>query len=101
MNQMDNMPPYQRAIAKGHLGSGGASYNSLSKPIIAVVNSWNEIVPGHCHLRELADQVKQGILDAGGYPLEFNTIAICDGIAQGHNGMKYVLRSEERRVGKV
>lgn len=95
MNQMDNMPPYQRAIAKGHLGSGGAPYNSLSKPIIAVVNSWNEIVPGHCHLKELADQVKQGIIDAGGYPLEFNTIAICDGIAQGHSGMKYVLPSRE------
>ncbi|HWR42923.1 dihydroxy-acid dehydratase [Sporomusa sp.] len=95
MNSIDKMPPYQRAIAKGHLGSCGAAYNSLSKPIIAVVNSWNEIVPGHCHLRELADEVKQGIIEAGGYPLEFNTIAICDGIAQGHSGMKYVLPSRE------
>lgn len=95
MHALDKLPPYQRAIAKGHLGSTGVSYQNLNRPIIAVVNSWNEIVPGHCHLRELADEVKQGILAAGGFPLEFNTIAICDGIAQGHNGMKYVLPSRE------
>ena len=95
IKSIDNLPVYQRAIAKGHLGSCGAKYRDLDKPIIAVVNSWNEIVPGHCHLRELANHVKQGILAAGGYPLEFNTIAICDGIAQGHNGMKYVLPSRE------
>ncbi|WP_407311847.1 dihydroxy-acid dehydratase [Desulfosporosinus sp. SB140] len=95
MNKINKLPTYQRAIAKGHLGSGGASYEDLSKPIIAIVNSWNEIVPGHCHLRELAEHVKQGVLAAGGFPLEFNTIAICDGIAQGHNGMKYALPSRE------
>lgn len=92
---MDKLPAYQRAIAKGHLGSCGAKYRDLAKPVIAVVNSWNEIVPGHCHFRELADYVKEGIIAAGGYPLEFNTIAICDGIAQGHSGMKYVLPSRE------
>jgi dihydroxy-acid dehydratase len=89
------MPAYQRAIAKGHLGSCGIAYRDLSKPIIAVVNSWNEIVPGHCHFRALAEYVKKGIIAAGGYPLEFNTIAICDGIAQGHAGMRYVLPSRE------
>jgi dihydroxy-acid dehydratase len=89
------MPAYQRAIAKGHLGSCGITYRDLSKPIIAVVNSWNEIVPGHCHFRALAEYVKKGIIAAGGYPLEFNTIAICDGIAQGHAGMRYVLPSRE------
>ncbi len=92
---MDGMPPYQRAIAKGHLGSCGVKYQDLNKPIIAVVNTWNEIVPGHCHLRELAEEAKKGIIAAGGYPLEFNTIAICDGVAQGHRGMHYVLPSRE------
>ncbi|WP_425058878.1 Dihydroxy-acid dehydratase [Sporomusa carbonis] len=92
---INKLPPYQRAIAKGHLGSCGAAYRDLNRPIIAVVNSWNEIVPGHCHLRGLAGHVKEGILAAGGFPLEFNTIAICDGIAQGHEGMKYVLPSRE------
>jgi dihydroxy-acid dehydratase len=94
-NVLSNMPPYQRAIAKGHLGSCGVNYKNLDRPIIAVVNSWNEIVPGHAHLRDLAAHVKRGIIDNGGYPLEFNTIAICDGIAQGHEGMKYVLPSRE------
>lgn len=93
--KIDCLPAYQRAIAKGHLGSGGAQYRDLNKPIIAVVNTWNDIVPGHCHLRHLAEQVKKGILVAGGYPLEFNTIAICDGIAQGHQGMRYALPSRE------
>jgi len=93
--KIGQMPAYQRAIAKGHLGSCGASYRELGKPIIAVVNSWNEIVPGHAHLRDLAEDVKQGIKEAGGHPLEFNTIAICDGIAQGHEGMSFVLPSRE------
>lgn len=96
MNQaMDKMPVYQQAIAKAHLGSCGAKYRDLGKPIIAVVNTWNEIVPGHCHLRDLADEAKRGIALAGGHALEFNTIAICDGIAQGHRGMRYVLPSRE------
>jgi len=98
---LSKLPAYQRAIAKGHLGSCGAPYKNLDRPIIAVVNSWNEIVPGHCHLRELAEDVKKGIIEAGGYPLEFNTIAICDGIAQGHNGMKYVLPSRELIVDSI
>ncbi len=62
---------------------------------MAVVNTWNEIVPGHAPLRELAEHVKRGIIQAGGTPLEFNTIAICDGITQGHCGMNYVLPSRE------
>lgn len=94
-NRLSILPPYQRAIAKGHLCSCGADYAGLDRPIIAVVNSWNEIVPGHAHLRDLAEHVKQGVREAGGYPLEFNTIAICDGITQSHNGMKFVLPSRE------
>jgi len=89
------MPPFQRAICKGHLASNGISYEDLDRPIIGIVNSWNEIVPGHVHLRSVADWVKKGVLAAGGYPLEFNTIAVCDGIAQGHAGMYYSLPSRE------
>lgn len=92
---LHRLPPYQRAIAKAHLCSCGTAYHSLDRPVIAVANSWNEITPGHAHLRELADDVKRGIRDHGGLPLEFNTIAMCDGIAQGHRGMKYVLPSRE------
>lgn len=94
-NKLAGFPEYQRAIAKVHLGSCGADQKKLDRPIIAVVNSWNELVTGHVHLRTIADQVKKSILAAGGVPLEFNTIAICDGIAQGHAGMKYVLASRE------
>lgn len=94
-NRLNQLPPFQRAIAKAHLCSAGARYEDLDRPIVAVVNTWNEIVPGHAPLRELAEHVKRGIIQAGGTPLEFNTIAICDGIAQGHCGMNYVLPSRE------
>ncbi|MEM3088180.1 MAG: dihydroxy-acid dehydratase, partial [Candidatus Bathyarchaeia archaeon] len=73
----------------------GLRDDDLKKPLIAVVNSWNEIVPGHFHLRLIADAVKDGIRTAGGTPLEFNTIAICDGIAMAHEGMMYSLPSRE------
>jgi len=66
----------------------------LKKPLVAVANSWTEANPGHYHLRELAQHVKSGILAAGGTPMEFNTIAPCDGIAQGE-GMHYILPSRE------
>lgn len=94
-NRINQMPPFQRAIAKAHLCSAGARYEDLDRPIIAVVNTWNEIVPGHTPLRDLAEHVKRGIYQAGGTPLEFNTIAICDGITQGHCGMNYALPSRE------
>ena len=95
INRLNQLPPFQRAIAKAHLCSAGASYEDLDRPIVAVVNTWNEITPGHAPLRELAEHVKRGIFQAGGTPLEFNTIAICDGITQGHCGMNYVLPSRE------
>ena len=81
---------YARAL----LRPMGYSDEDFKKPLIAVVNSWNEINPGHYHLRELANFVKQGIWMAGGMPVEFNTIAPCDGIAQGE-GMHYILPSRE------
>ncbi len=93
---IDKLEPFQRAIAKAHLASAGISIESLEKkPIIAVANSWNEICPGHEPLRQLAREVKKGILESGGEPIEFNTIAMCDGIAQGHSGMRYCLPHRE------
>ena len=94
-NKISTIKPYTRALMKAHLCSCGVDYKKMDKPIIAIANSWNEIVPGHVHLRELAERVKKGVFEAGGLPLEFNTIAVCDGIAQGHTGMKYSLPSRE------
>lgn len=62
-----------------------------TKPLIGIANSWNEVNPGHVHLRELAESVKQGIVEAGGIPFQFNTIAPCDGFANGHEGMRFIL----------
>ena len=76
--------------ATGHLQE-----NIGKKPLIGVVNTFNEIVPGHFHLRGIADAAKQGVLMAGGIPVEFPTIAICDGIPMAHKGMMYPLPSRE------
>ena len=73
----------------------GYSDEDLKKPMIGIVNSFNEIVPGHGHLREIAEAVKLGVSAAGGMPVEFPAIAICDGIAMGHDGMKYPLASRD------
>ncbi|OPX89016.1 dihydroxy-acid dehydratase [Pelotomaculum sp. PtaB.Bin117] len=67
----------------------------LELPLIGVVNSYNEIVPGHIHLRDLTEAVKAGVRMAGGTPIEFPSIAVCDGIAMNHTGMKYSLASRE------
>lgn len=85
----------ERAAHRALLYSTGLDEEDLKKPMVAVVNSFTEMVPGHIHLRELVDFVKQGIIEAGGIPREFNTIAICDGICQGHKGMSYPLPSRE------
>lgn len=95
---IDKLEPFQRAISKAHLASAGISIDSLqdtNKPLIAIANSWNEVCPGHEPLRQLAAEVKKGVLEAGGEPIEFNTIAMCDGIAQGHAGMRYCLPHRE------
>jgi len=73
----------------------GYTPKQLQKPLIGIVNSFNEVVPGHIHLNTIARAVKDGVLLAGGTPMEFNTIAVCDGIAMGHAGMKYSLPSRE------
>jgi dihydroxy-acid dehydratase len=85
----------ERAAHRALLYSVGFTEEDFGKPLVAVVNSWNEIVPGHIHLRGLAEAVKGGIREGGGVPIEFNTIAICDGLCQGHIGMSYPLPSRE------
>ncbi len=65
------------------------------RPLIGIANSFNELVPGHMHLRSIAEQVKYGVYQAGGIPLEFDVIGVCDGLAMNHEGMKYSLVSRE------
>jgi dihydroxy-acid dehydratase len=84
-----------RAPHRSLLRATGLQEEDFKKPFIAVVNSYSEVVPGHVHLRKLVEKVKKGVLDAGGVPFEFNTIAVDDGIAMGHEGMKYSLPSRE------
>ncbi len=86
---------FQRAPHRGLLHACGLSNADIKKPFIAVANSFCEVVPGHVHLNEVARTVKNAVREAGGLPFEFNTIAVCDGIAMGHTGMKYSLASRE------
>ncbi len=69
----------------------GVTKEEMQKPLVAVVSSWNEIVPGHMHLDKIAEAVKMGVAEAGGFPVIVPAIAVCDGIAMGHQGMKYSL----------
>jgi dihydroxy-acid dehydratase len=85
----------ERAPHRSLLKALGITDEDLKKPFVAVVNSYTSIVPGHVHLNILADAVKSGVQMAGGVPFEFNTIAICDGLTMGHEGMKYSLPSRE------
>ncbi len=85
----------ERAPHRSLLKAVGLVDEEMNLPFIGVVNSWNEVVPGHFHLDKLAEAVKAGIRMAGGVPFEFNTIGICDGIAMGHAGMKNSLPSRE------
>ena len=85
----------ERAPNRSLLKATGVTDSEMRRPFIAVVNSWNDIIPGHIHLNKLAEAVKAGIRNAGGVPFEFHTIGVCDGIAMGHEGMKYSLPSRE------
>ncbi len=85
----------ERAPHRGLMRACGLTDADIDKPFIAVANSFCEIVPGHVHLDEVARTVKDAIRQAGGVPFEFNTIAVCDGIAMGHGGMRYSLASRE------
>ena len=81
----------ERAPNRSLLYALGMTKEDMDRPMIGVVCSYNEIVPGHMNLDKIADAVKTGILEAGGYPVLFPAIAVCDGIAMGHVGMKYSL----------
>ncbi|AFK22446.1 dihydroxy-acid dehydratase [Pyrococcus sp. ST04] len=85
----------ERAPHRSLFKAMGLTDEELDRPLIGIANSFNELIPGHVHLRRIADAVKAGIRMAGGTPLEFNTIGICDGIAMNHSGMRYSLPSRE------
>jgi len=85
----------ERAAHRALLKAVGLTADDFKKPFIGIANSYTSIVPGHIHLQRLGDAVREGILAAGGTPFEFNTIAVCDGIAMGHEGMRYSLPSRE------
>jgi len=85
----------ERAPHRSLLHAVGCTHEEIAKPFIGVINSFSEIVPGHINLREIAEVVKQGVYEGGGRPFEVNTIAVCDGIAMNHTGMKYSLPSRE------
>src|SRR3990170_1302843 len=85
----------ERAPHRALLKALGLTDSDIAKPFIGVANSYTTIVPGHIHLQQIAEAVKAGILSAGATPFEFNTIAVCDGLAMGHQGMRYSLPSRE------
>lgn len=86
---------FERAPHRSLFYANGLTPEELSRPIIGIANAYNEIVPGHIHLDKIAEAVKAGVRLAGGTPLEFNVIGVCDGIAMGHSGMNYSLPSRE------
>ncbi|HDD40486.1 MAG TPA: dihydroxy-acid dehydratase, partial [Nitrososphaeria archaeon] len=85
----------QRAPHRALLHAVGLKRDDFDKPFIGVINSYSSLVPGHVHLRTIAEAVAQGVREAGGVPFEFNTIVVCDGVAMGHRGMHYSLPSRE------
>jgi len=84
-----------RAPHRSLLRALGVGRGDAGKPLIGICNSYNELIPGHMHLNPLAQQVKYGVHEAGGLPLEFNVIGVCDGLAMNHEGMNYSLVSRE------
>ncbi len=86
---------------RGIMGMMDIPVDDIDKPIIGVCNTFTEMVPGHSHLRRVADNVKRGVDRAGGVPREFGTIALCDGVAQGHEGNYYVLPSRDAIADSV
>jgi dihydroxy-acid dehydratase len=85
----------ERAPHRSLLHAVGCTRQEFDKPFIGIINSYSEIIPGHMHLRDISGSVKEGVRSAGGVPFEVNTIAVCDGIAMNHAGMKYSLPSRE------
>ena len=85
----------EKAPHRSLMKAVGLTDEEIARPLVGIANSWNEIVPGHTHLRDLVDAVKAGVRIAGGTPLEFGVIGACDGLAMNHPGMKYSLPSRE------
>ncbi|MFC2041629.1 dihydroxy-acid dehydratase [Chloroflexota bacterium] len=85
----------ERAPHRALLHALGCTPAEMDRPFIGIINSFSEIVPGHMHLKDIAEAVKAGVRSGGGVPFEVNTIAVCDGIAMNHPGMKYSLPSRE------
>ncbi len=90
-----------RAPHRSLLRALGLDASDASRPLIGVANSYNELIPGHMHLRSIAEQVKFGVWQGGGVPLEFNVIGVCDGIAMNHAGMSFSLVSRENIADAV
>ena len=85
----------ERAPHRSLFKALGLTDREIERPMIGIANSANEIIPGHLHLHQISEAVKAGIRMAGGTPIEFSTIGVCDGIVMGHEGMKYSLSSRE------
>ena len=85
----------ERAPHRSLLFATGLTRADMKKPFIGICNSYESFVPGHCHLNKVGEWIKQCVVEAGGVPMEFNTIAVCDGIAMAHAGMKFSLPSRE------
>ncbi len=92
---------YKRAPNRSLLRSLGVTDREMDLPFIGIANAFNTIVPGHIHLRQLTEKVREGIAAAGGVPFEFGVIGICDGIAMGHQGMRYSLPSRENIADSI
>jgi dihydroxy-acid dehydratase len=84
-----------KAPNRSLLRGSGLCDEDFDKPFVGIANSWNEIIPGHIHLNKLVEEVKKGIIEAGGIPFTFGIPGICDGVAMGHEGMRYALTSRE------
>ena len=84
-----------RAPHRSLLRALGLDRGDAARPLIGIANSFNEVVPGHMHLKKIAEQVKYGVYQAGGIPMEFDVIGVCDGLAMNHEGMNYSLVSRE------
>ncbi len=95
MNSDQIKTGWERAPHRSLLRATGLSSEDINKPLIGICNSFTEIIPGHVHLDKVSRYIKSHVRKAGGTPIEFNTIGICDGIAMGHMGMKYSLPSRE------
>jgi dihydroxy-acid dehydratase len=85
----------ERAPHRALLKAAGYTDWEIARPWVGVVNSYNQIIPGHVHLRRITEAVKAGVYAAGGLPIEFPTIGVCDGLAMNHSGMKFSLPSRE------